>query len=580
MTFTKSYIKDYPRPSLVRKSFELLNGVWDFRFDTLNQGILDKWYLGFTKEHDIIVPYAYNSIASGINLDIRKDVVWYQKRFTKNSTKNHILHIEGSDDHTMIYVNGFYIGENKGAYHRISFDITHVLKDENLIVIRVQDDFNCDKPRGKQRWKNENFGCWYHETTGIWKTVWLEYVDKIYLKKIRFIPRLDERMLIVEYDVNQFQPNLLIELKIEFNQQVITTTSSLIMRASDSLVLSIKTDEDQFKISTWDVNQPNLYDVTIIIKDEHKTYDYVMSYFGVTKWITKEKGIYLNDNQIYLKMILDQGYWHDTGLTPPSEEALIKDVLLIKEMGFNGVRKHQKIEDERFYYFCDVFGLYVWLEMPSAYEYNQTMINRVTQEWMTIVGNHLNFASIMSYVIFNESWGVPAIMTHRNQQLLTVGLYHLTKSIDSSRFVISNDGWEHTLSDIITIHNYVSEGHKLSFIYEDIHKVMRNEFVKDSHTRLVFADGYSYQQQPIIISEYGGVAFETDHGWGYGDRVKTKDEFINRLKGLTKAIMDMKDVSGYCLTQLTDVEQEVNGLLNVYRIPKIELKDIKNINKK
>lgn len=580
MTFTKSYIKDYPRPSLVRKSFELLNGVWDFRFDTLNQGILDKWYMGFTKEHDILVPFSYNSIASGINLEERKDVVWYQKKFTRNSTMNHILHIEGSDDYTMIYVNGVFIGENKGAYHRISFDITHALKDENLIVIRVQDDFNCDKPRGKQRWKNENFGCWYHETTGIWKTVWLEYVDKIYLKKIRFIPKLDERMLNVEYELNQFQENLSIELKIEFNQQLISSSSSLIMRSSDRIVLSIKTDEDQFKISTWDVSHPNLYDVTIIIRDEHRTYDCVMSYFGVTKWTTKDKGIYLNDHQIYLKMILDQGYWHDTGLTPPSEEALIKDVLLIKEMGFNGVRKHQKIEDERFYYFCDVFGLYVWLEMPSAYEYNQTMINRVTQEWMIIVGNHLNFASIMSYVIFNESWGVPAIMTHSDQQLLTVGLYHLTKSIDSSRFVISNDGWEHTLSDLITIHNYVSEGHQLSFIYEDIHKVMRNEFVKDSHTRLVFADGYSYQQQPIIISEYGGVAFETDHGWGYGYGVKSKDELINRLKGLTKAIMDMKDVSGYCLTQLTDVEQEVNGLLNVYRIPKIELKDIENINKK
>ncbi len=218
--------------------------------------------------------------------------------------------------------------------------------------------------------------------------------------------------------------------------------------------------------------------------------------------------------------------------------------------------------------------------MPSAYEFNQIMMERVTSEWQAILKSHYHFPSIMAYVLFNESWGVPSIISSKDQQDFTVGLYHLTKAIDSSRFIISNDGWEHTLSDLITIHSYLPYQDDLAKAYQNMDKILSNEFVKDAQARLVFAEGYFYQNQPIIISEYGGIAFESKSGWGYGDQVKTEEEFINRLSGLTQAIKEIKDVSGYCLTQTTDVEQEVNGLLDPYRNPKVDLKNILKMNKK
>jgi len=581
MNFTKSYIKDYPRPSLVRDAFLLLNGKWDFRFDEENIGLKSNWSHGFEKEFEIKVPFSYLTVESQINIQKRVDVIWYQRKIQKKSNLNHILHLEGSDDYTMIFVNGIYIGDHLGGYDRISFDITHALKeDENLIVIRVEDNFRTDKPRGKQRWKPENFGCWYHETTGIWKTVWLEFVDAFYIKELQFKVNLDERLLTVDYELNQLKSDLNLEILVEFNGQHISSLEQKISRLKDKLIFSIQTDEDQFKIKTWSSESPNLYDVKVIVKDRGKPVDLVLSYFGVTKWKSVHRGIYLNDQPIYLKMLLDQGYWPDSGLTPRSEEDLIKDILLTKEMGFNGIRKHQKIEDDRFYYFCDVLGLYVWLEMPSAYEFNQTMMNRVTQEWLSILKSHLNNPSIMTYVLFNESWGVPSIISSKSQQDFTVGLYYLTKSIDQSRFIISNDGWEHTLSDLITIHSYLPYQIDLENAYQDMDKILKNEYGKDTKARLVFAEGYNYQNQPIIISEYGGIAFESQSGWGYGDQVKTQEEFLTRLEGLTTAIKEMKDVSGYCLTQTTDVEQEVNGLLDSYRNPKIEVQLIREINKK
>ena len=581
MNYTKSYIKDYPRPSLVRNSFLLLNGLWDFRFDEENSGLKSNWNQGFKKEYDIKVPFSYLTVESQINIQKRVDVIWYQRIFSKNSNLNHLLHLEGSDDYTMVWVNGIFIGDHRGGYDRISFDISHALKQEdNLIVIRVEDDFRTDKPRGKQRWKPENFGCWYHETTGIWKTVWIEFVDLFYLRNVLFTTNLDQRLLTVDYELNQLKHDLSIEIYVEFNHQEVSYIEQKITRQKDKITFSIQTEDDQFKIKTWSSDNPNLYDVKIIIKDKEKVYDQVLSYFGVTKWRSIQKGIYLNDQPTYLKMLLDQGYWPESGLTPSSEEDIIKDILLTKEMGFNGIRKHQKIEDDRFYYFCDLLGLYVWLEMPSAYEFNQMMMERVTHEWLSILKSHLNFPSIMAYVLFNESWGVPSIINSKDQQDFTVGLYYLTKAIDPSRFIISNDGWEHTKSDLITIHNYLPYQIDLEKAYHDMDKILKNEYVKEAKARLLFAEGYTYQNQPILISEYGGVAFESKSGWGYGDQVKTNEEFINRLSGLTQAIFEMKDVSGYCLTQTTDVEQEVNGLLYPNRNPKIDIKLIQKMNKK
>jgi hypothetical protein len=291
-------------------------------------------------------------------------------------------------------------------------------------------------------------------------------------------------------------------------------------------------------------------------------------------------GIYLNRDPIYLKMLLDQGYFLNSGLTPISEADIIKDIELTKQMGFNGIRKHQKIEDERFYYYCDILGLYVWLEMPSPYEFSNNMSKKITEEWIKIVKQYRHYPSIMTYVLFNESWGIPSVKYDKKQQNLTLSLYYLTKSLDQSRFVISNDGWEHTKSDIITIHNYVEEGKDLFKIYANLETHLSNQYENTHQVKQVFASNFSYEGQPIVFSEYGGIAFTKDQGWGYGRKVDDEITFINRLEGLTDAIKKIKKISGYCLTQTTDVEQEVNGLLKPNREPKIEIDTIQRINKK
>ncbi len=581
MKYTKSYIKNYPRPSLVRNSFLLLDGEWKFKFDKDNKGINDLWFNGLKSNLNIQVPFTYSTEKSGIHESSRIDIVWYQKNISKTNEKKHILHFEGADDYTMVWVNGIYIGEHIGGYDRFSFDITHALTfEENKIVVRVQDDFRTDKPRGKQRWKNENFGCWYHETTGIWKSVWLEYVNHTYIKDLVIKPNLDHLSTMIQIEISDFTPNLWVDIEIEFNDSLIQHVKKKILSKNESIEIPLLTEKDQFKVKTWSFDHPNLYDVFIRITDNHLIIDEVASYFGIRKWQSINQGIYLNYQPVYLKMLLDQGYWDKSGLTPDGEDDPIKDILLTKEMGFNGIRKHQKIEDDRFYYFCDVIGLYVWLEMPSFYEFNDYAMSRFVTEWKEILKTHRHFPSIMTYVIFNESWGIGQVLNNKQQQQYTISLYHLTKSFDDTRFIISNDGWEHTKSDLITIHNYLPYKEDFERAYQDIKKVLSQNLLSNDHPRLLFAEGFKYENQPVIISEYGGIAFESKDGWGYGMQVKTKDEFINRLTGLTEAIKGIQQVVGYCLTQTTDVEQEVNGLLTPNRELKIDIKHIQNINKK
>jgi hypothetical protein len=246
-------------------------------------------------------------------------------------------------------------------------------------------------------------------------------------------------------------------------------------------------------------------------------------------------------------------------------------------MGYNGIRKHQKIEDERFYYYADILGIIVWLEMPSAYEFSPKLVCRMSIEWPKILHQHLHYCSIMTYVLFNESWGIPHVKTQRDEQQWTLSMYYLTKTLDPSRFVISNDGWEHTQSDLITIHNYVEDGQDLYAMYHKTHDVF-NDHTHKTKVRSVFANGFTDQGQPIIFSEYGGVAFQKDSGWGYGAKVLSKEAFKTRLLGLTKAIKNIPDIQGYCLTQTTDVEQETNGVLTPNRKYKLSKEDMLDIN--
>lgn len=583
MKHTKCYIKDYPRPQFVRKSWKSLNGKWNFYLDYDNKGDELSFKNGFPSQTTIEVPFSYTTEASGVNILRRCDTLWYSRCIEgPRGKKRTILNFEGSDYFTCVYINGNFIGQNEGGYQRFSLDITDYLNyEENLLVVKVNDSYSCHQPRGKQKWLDECFGCWYVETTGIWKTVWLEYVNPCHLEYMRTAVDVDNVRVNFEGKISGFKTgDLKLRTVISFDDTEIINCEYSIKEEIYRQSINFAFPDMQFNVRYWSNFCPDLYDIRYQLLENGCIIDEIGSYFGVVKYESSGNMIMQNYSYFYSKMVLDQGYFNQSGLTPVSEDDIVKDIKLVKEMGFNGIRKHQKIEDDRFYYYCDIIGISVWLESPSCYDFSSEMRAKFTNQWIKIVNDHKSFPCIMAYVLFNESWGVTNIYNIREQQLFTESIYYLTKSIDVGRFVISNDGWEHTKSDIITLHNYLPYGEDLKEVYENMDEYLKGNSHNKSTVRQPFAQGYYYEGQPVIVSEYGGIAFnkDRDNGWGYGAMVKDENEFINRYNSLTDYIKSNKNICGYCVTQLTDVYQEVNGLLTQKRIPKIKTEVIRDIN--
>lgn len=576
-------IFNYPRPQFVRNNWTNLNGEWDFTFDDEKIGEQKEFFKIFPKDKKIIVPYTYETKMSGINDQSVHENIWYSKNVDIKEIKNkYILHFEGSDFITKLWINGRYVGMNIGGYHRFSFDITKFLiEGNNNFTIKVEDSLSKSQPRGKQRYKNESWKCWYVQTTGIWKTVWIEEVSDTYILSSKLTPNYDENNIKVELLTNineDTNANYELETEILFDNRIINIDKRTIEKDLIKYVIDIKDNE----VKHWAPETPNLYDINYKLYKDGELIDEVSSYFGMRKISIDKDKLLLNDKEIYLKMLLDQGYWAESGLTPPNEEALIKDIELVKEYGFNGIRKHQKIEDERFLYYCDINGILVWSEMANCYEFNDISNKYFTDEWQKVVEQNYNHPSIITWVPINESWGIPEVSTNIEEQQFTEKIYNITKSLDITRPVICNDGWQHTIADIITIHDYKQSGEELYNVYNSNLDILNNE-IPHNGDRKLFSEGYKYNGQPIIMSEYGGIALNSELGWGYGKQVKDENEFIERFEALTNAIKNTKYICGYCYTQLTDVQQEINGLVDENRNPKFSdriIDKIRKINKK
>jgi hypothetical protein len=447
----------------------------------------------------------------------------------------------------------------------------------------VEDSFSVSQPRGKQRWKNENFSCWYVQTTGIWKTVWLEYVNDDHIASIKMTPVLSDGRLEIEAQVNTaVAAGLELEASISYKDTPVTSvkipvTKGLLCFSADVVSKALT----EWGVHTWSPENPNLYDISFKLLKSGKAIDEALSYFGMREIRIDGSNVLLNGEPLYQRLILDQGYWKETHLTPPSEEALVADIDKVMAAGYNGVRKHQKIEDEKFLYWADVKGLLVWSEMAATYEYNDEAVSNFTREWMEIVQQNYNHPAIITWTPFNESWGVPQIKTDVTQQHFTEAIYYLTKSYDKYRPVICNDGWEHTISDIITLHDYEEKGDDFLDRYLNNLEDMLDNLIYHNKFKSAFAGKYQYKGQPVLLSEFGGIAFSGgDAGWGYGNKVKTKDDYIKRFDAITTAIKQIDYICGYCYTQVTDVQQEINGIMDMDRNFKIEPGILKEINER
>ena len=576
MKHTKCYIPEYPRPQFVRGDWQNLCGEWNFGFgEETNEADA----LAGDLSRKIIVPFSYQTKASGIGLEEQHSLVWYSHKIGRKAGKRTILNIDGADYETQVFVNGKLVGTHIGAYSRFSFDITDFLtKAENVLTIRCYDDNHPIQVRGKQRWEKQNFGCWYVETTGIYKSVWLEYVDEVYLTNLKITPSIKDYSVRFDFSVNKPSHDVEVKFAVSYNGKPLCSARASADDIDNSVSVRLDSRELTYQVEHWHVGNPVLYDVDITVYNKDVAVDAVGSYFGLREYVTLNDKIMLNNVPFYARLVLDQGYWPESGLTPPSEEAIIKDILLSKEMGFNGARKHQKVEDERYFYYADILGFTVWCELPSNHWASDQASKQITKEWLDIVTQNYNHPSLVTWVIFNESWGVRNIMVNEEQSNLATGLYYLTKSIDTMRPVISNDGWMHAKSDILTLHHYEQDGDKLYSYYDDLYKLVEGD--TNGHQHLPFANGYKYEGQPIIMSEFGGTAYtgETnDVCWGYGNGVANDEEYIERLTALVGAIKKM-NISGYCYTQITDVEQEVNGVLRADRTPKVATEHIRKIN--
>lgn len=586
---TRSYIADYPRPQLVRPSWENLNGTWDFVFDDHNQGEAKKWYDSFPAgeaARTIQVPFCYEAPASGIGEAAFHPVVWYRRSIQVSPTAEQdvLLHFEGSDYLTRVWVNGRMVGEHTGGYTRFTFDITHLLKSgANEIVVRAQDFNDLQQPRGKQRWMPDNFGCWYIQTTGIWKTVWLEVTPKARLKDVKMTPSLHQQQLLVDWAVDApCLKGLQLRASISFDGIEVSSTTAQVTDYRGQMSLPVTCLRvDEWGIKKWSPDHPHLYDIRFELLADVQVIDTVDSYFGMREIRIENGNILLNGAPLYQRLLLDQGYWEDGHLTPPSEQALIEDIQKTKAMGYNGVRKHQKTEDQRFSYWCDVMGLLTWCEMPSAYAFGDDEVCNFADQWAKVVRQYYNHPSIITWTPVNESWGVPQVETDLTQQHFTQMIYYLTKSMDAMRPVIVNDGWEHTISDIITLHDYDDNAAAFLSRYRDRKEELLDTRLYHCGGKSAMANGHVYNGQPVIISEYGGAAFVQDAGgtqWGYGNRVQDEAAYLKRIKDITDAIQSLPWVCGFCYTQTTDVQQEVNGLLRIDRTPKADMEAIRKIN--
>lgn len=581
-------LNEYPRPQFERKDWVNLNGSWNFEFDDNNIGETEHWFEKDSLLKKINVPFVYECKASGVNITEHHENVWYQRKIqiSKLEPGKHVfLNFQGVDYCAKVWVNGHFVGKHEGANTAFRFDITYyaVLGGINNIVVKAEDSTSCYQPRGKQRWMDHNFLCWYVQSTGIWKTVWMEYVEETHIQEVKITPDLDHQSVKFEYNFNALKnnENLTLKTRITYKDHEIQAFNFKVTRDYMEYTANILDDSFTQKILFWTPQKPNLYQVHFTLSNENKAIDEVDSYFGMRKISISDGKIFLNDQEIYQKLVLEQGFWPETMFTPPSDEAICKEIDCICKMGFNGIRLHQKIEDDRFLYYCDQKGLLVWSEMAAAYSFSDEAVTKFTEEWMQIVKQQYNHPCIITWTPFNESWGVPNIRSDKKQQKFTESIYYLTKSIDPMRPVITNDGWEHTISDIITIHDYEEDSKVFFSKYADKEKVTQEDVMSGSGKRLM-ADGFVYHGQPVIISECGGTALkgtaEQDGSWGYGKNAENQAEFLKRYADMLNSIKAQKYIVGYCYTQLTDVQQEQNGLYNPDRTPKIDPGKIKDIN--
>ena len=568
---------ELPNPAFARENWRILNGEWDFAFDPEDQfqaGGVERVHF----DKVIRVPFCYESELSGINTDEPSKAVWYRRSFAVTEQELSgavLLHFGAVDYVARVWINGQYVGCHEGGFTPFYFDIKNYLKSgENVLTVKAEDSYAQEVPRGKQVWGREPRTCFYRNTTGIWQTVWLEFTGRDYITDIRITPDLDKSQ--AHFEIRTLKEKAAdIALTIRKGEEVLGTMT---VCAGDRRTCCSFGFRENGVNSIWDLywtpEFPTLLDVEVKLIRDGQILDTVNTYFGMRKIHVCGERIFLNNTLLYQRLVLDQGYWPQGLMTAPSDEDIRKDVELAKAMGFNGARKHQKIEDPRYYYWADKLGLLVWGELPSNYDFTPDGQRMLMNELQAFIKRDYNHPCIMTWIPFNESWGVHQIVGDPMQKAFVKSIYYLIKSLDDTRLIGSNDGWEQIgLTDFCGIHDYDITPTNFADRYGDIEETMRGSV----NFKPVYARGETYNNSPILITEMGGVKLKNDGGWGYNQDVENEECMVEYLRGMMKAIRSHSRVRGFCYTQLTDIQQETNGLLDDKRNPKVPIEIMRAI---
>ncbi|MFD2366251.1 glycoside hydrolase family 2 protein [Pseudoduganella sp. GCM10020061] len=573
----------YPRPQLVRDNWLSLDGKWRFTFD--QGGVCKVPGDQLTWTHEIEVPFCPESKMSGIEDTGFHPHCWYEREFELMPHDGRtLLHFGAVDYFARVWVNGQLVGEHEGGHTSFTIDISCALDGagtQTVTVFVADDPHDLAKPRGKQDWLLEPHSIWYPRTTGIWQSVWVEQVSNTYIQTLRWTPIFETFEIGCEIVApGDIKDDLFVEVKIWHGKELLSDDYYKLLNneANRKIALSDPGIDDSRNELLWSPERPTLLDAEVTLRHGDKVLDTVRSYTALRSISVNRDRIMLNGRPYHLRLVLDQGYWPDSFMTAPNDHAYKHDVELAKEMGFNGVRKHQKIESPRYLYWADKLGLLVWEEMPSSYRFTQRAITRMVREWTEAIERDYSHPCVIVLVAFNESWGVPNLTLTQAHRNAVEALYHLTKTLDSTRPVIGNDGWEASATDILGIHDYEGDPERLRQRYETSeHRVLFDQ--RRPGGRILTLDGFPHRGQPIVLTEFGGVACDLDappdqHTWGYS-RTHTAESFLELYRRMLAVVNNTAMFAGFCYTQFADTFQEANGLLKADRSPKVPLEMIK-----
>ena len=622
----------HPRPQLRREGWISLDGPWDFALDPKAE-----WEEPTEVKFDatIAVPFAPETPASGVDHPDFLAACWYRRSVEVDPPEpgeRLVLHFGAVDYAATVWLDGQLAVRHEGGYSPFAVDVTRALAapGPHEIVVRAEDDpLDLAKPRGKQDWEREPHSIWYTRTTGIWQTVWLERLPRVAVTGLQWEGDLERYEVGVEVRLGGAvdEPGLRLRVVLEgagrqLVDDLVGVNGKRLERAFRLDGTGLDTLRDAL---TWSPAHPALVDATLeLIDAEGTVVDRVYSYAAMRTVGVRAGRFLLNGKPFPLRFVLDQGYWLDTGLTPPGDDALRRDVELVKAMGFNGVRKHQKIEDPRYLYWADRLGLLVWAEMPPCYRFDNEAVRRLTREWAEAIERDRSHPCIVAWVPFNESTGLLNLPTRAEQRHYMEGVSLLTKALDPTRPVVTNDGWENLAGDVVGVHDYDQDPERLRRRYEP-ERLAHVLATFGNHGRLQALDDPArlageltgVGPRPLVLTEFGGIGWAEDHptaavtaptataapadtatapveptgepapggevpldrltqpaAWGYS-AVHGPEELARRYAALLDAVHSMEALAGFCYTQFADTYQEVNGLVRADRTPKFPIEEIR-----